>query len=236
MLATRERVVMISGAGRGIGRAVAQRLHADGYRLSLGMRPSPAAAETARAMEADRLLVAAYEAREAKSARDWVAATVARFGRIDAVVANAGIGLDADVETGTEADLDAMWDVNVKGPWRLIQAAFPHLKASGAGRVVAVASMSGKRVKSAPMTGYSMSKFALVALIRGVRHSGWPHGLRATAICPGYVATDMTADVADFPVTAMTPPETIAALVALAIGLPNEATMPELAVNCVLEP
>ncbi len=56
------------------------------------------------------------------------------------------------------------------------------------------------------MTGYSMSKFALVALIRGVRHSGWPHGLRAAAICPGYVATDMTAD-ADFPATAMTSPE-----------------------------
>jgi NAD(P)-dependent dehydrogenase (short-subunit alcohol dehydrogenase family) len=99
-----------------------------------------------------------------------------------------------------------MWDVNVKGPWRLIQTAFPHLKASGAGRVVAVASMSGKRVKSATMTGYSMSKFALVGLIRGVRHSGWAHGLRATAICPGYVATDMTAD-ADFPAAAMTSPE-----------------------------
>jgi NAD(P)-dependent dehydrogenase (short-subunit alcohol dehydrogenase family) len=128
-----------------------------------------------------------------------------------------------------------MWDVNVKGPWRLIQAAFPALKASGAGRVVAVASMSGKRVKSATMTGYSMSKFALVGLIRGIRHSGWAHGLRATAICPGYVATDMTAD-ADFPAAAMTSPETIASLASLAIGLPNEATMPELAVNCVLEP
>ena len=112
------------------------------------MRSSPAATETARALEGERLLVAGYEAREAKSAQDWVAATMARFDRIDAVVANAGIGLDADVETGNEADLDTMWDVNVKGPWRLIQAAFPHLKASGAGRVVAIASMSGKRVKT----------------------------------------------------------------------------------------
>src|SRR5882724_7534844 len=80
MLPPRERVVMISGASRGIGRAMAQRLHDDGYRLSLGMRPSPAATETVRAMEPDRLLVAAYEAREAKSAQDWVAATLARFG------------------------------------------------------------------------------------------------------------------------------------------------------------
>ena len=235
MLSARERVVMISGASRGIGRAIARRLYDDGYRLSLGMRPSPAADEAARGMEADRLLVATYDARAAKSAQDWVAATIARFGRIDAVVANAGIALDADIETGTEADLDAMWDVNAKGPWRLIHAAFPHLKATGAGRIVGIASMSGKRVKGATMTGYAMSKFALVALIRGVRHSGWPHGIRATAICPGYVATDMTAD-ANFPSASMTPPETIATLAALAIALPNEATMPELAVNCVLEP
>ena len=235
MLPTRERVVMISGASRGIGRAMALRLHQDGYRLSLGMRPSLAAAETARTLDAERLLVAAYDAREAKSAQDWVAATLARFGRIDAVVANAGIAFDGDIETGTEADLDAMWEVNVKGPWRLIQAAFPHLKATGTGRIVGVASMSGKRVKGATMTSYAMSKFALVALIRGVRHSGWPHGIRATAICPGYVATDMTAD-ASFPAAAMTAPETIASLASLAIGLPNEATMPELAVNCVLEP
>jgi NAD(P)-dependent dehydrogenase (short-subunit alcohol dehydrogenase family) len=235
MLTPRERVVMISGASRGIGRAVARRLYDDGYRLSLGMRPSPAATEAVRGLDADRLVVAAYEARAAESAQAWVAATLARFGRIDAVVANAGIGLFGDIETGTEADLDAMWDVNVKGPWRLIRAAFPHLKAAGAGRIVAVASMSGTRVKGATMTGYAMSKFALVALIRGVRHSGWAHGIRATAICPGYVATDMTAD-ADFPAASMTSPETIAALASLAIGLPNEATMPELAVNCVLEP
>jgi NAD(P)-dependent dehydrogenase (short-subunit alcohol dehydrogenase family) len=199
------------------------------------MRPSAAAEETIRGMDAERRLVAAYEARAAKSAQDWVAATLARFGRIDALIANAGIAHDADIETGTEADLDVMWDVNAKGPWRLIQAAFPHLKATGAGRIVGIASMSGKRVKGATMTGYAMSKFALVALIRGVRHSGWPHGIRATAICPGYVATDMTAD-ASFPTASMTPPETIASLAALAIGLPNEATMPELAVNCVLEP
>jgi NAD(P)-dependent dehydrogenase (short-subunit alcohol dehydrogenase family) len=235
MLSARERVVMVSGASRGIGRAIARRLYDEGYRLSLGMRPSAAAEETIRGMDAERRLVAAYEARAAKSAQDWVAATLARFGRIDALIANAGIAHDADIETGTEADLDVMWDVNAKGPWRLIQAAFPHLKATGAGRIVGIASMSGKRVKGATMTGYAMSKFALVALIRGVRHSGWPHGIRATAICPGYVATDMTAD-ASFPTASMTPPDTIAALAALAIGLPNEATMPELAVNCVLEP
>src|SRR5258705_12312640 len=77
MLPPRERVVMVSGASRGIGRAVAQRLHEDGYRLSLGMRSSPAATETARTLDADRLLVAPYEARAAQSAPDWDAASLA---------------------------------------------------------------------------------------------------------------------------------------------------------------
>ena len=233
MVSTQARVVMVSGASRGIGHAIARRLYADGYRVSLGMRTPPAGIP---GMAADRLLLSPYEAGDAATAQAWVAATLDRFGRIDAVVANAGIYLDADVESGAEEDLDALWDINVKGPWRLIQAAFPHLKRSGAGRVVGIASMSGKRLKSARMTGYAMSKFALMALIQGVRRSGWEHGIRATAICPGYVATDMTSDVTALAPEAMTPPATIAALVSMAIGLPNEAAMPELAVNCVLEP
>jgi NAD(P)-dependent dehydrogenase (short-subunit alcohol dehydrogenase family) len=64
MLPTRERVVMVSGASRGIGRAVAERLHADGCRSSLGLRPSPAAADAVRNMDSERLPVAAYEARD----------------------------------------------------------------------------------------------------------------------------------------------------------------------------
>ncbi|MGH6960206.1 MAG: SDR family NAD(P)-dependent oxidoreductase, partial [Dongiaceae bacterium] len=177
-----------------------------------------------------------YDASRAADAQGWVDATLARFGRIDAVVANAGIFREVTIDAGAEADLDAMWEINTRAPWRLVRAAWPALAASGTGRVVAVASMSGRRVKNARMTGYAMSKFALVALVEGIRHSGWAHGIRATAICPGYVAIDMSADVRALPPDAMTQPTTVAELVATAIALPNTASLPEIAVNCVLEP
>src|SRR6266481_3695322 len=84
--------------------------------------------------------------------------------------------------------------VNVKAPFRLIRAALPHLKASGSGRVVNVASLSGKRVMGLN-AGYQMSKPGHNA----VRRIGWEHGIRATALCPGFVDTELVAHVTDVP-------------------------------------
>ena len=127
-----------------------------------------------------------------------------------------------------------MWEVNVKGPLRLIRLALPWLKKSGSGRIVNVASLSGKRVKNA-YAGYAMSKFAVVALTHAVRRLGWDHGVRATAICPSFVATDMTAEVTAVPRGEMIQPADLAELVATALALPNNAVVAELLVNCRLE-
>jgi NADP-dependent 3-hydroxy acid dehydrogenase YdfG len=226
MLAAGERVVMVSGANRGIGAAIARRLAAAGFRLSLGVRndKTPGVAASARC------LVARYEARQRESAKAWVDATLERFGRIDALVNNAGIARDSTVEDESEDTLDEMWLVNVKAPLRVIRAALPHLKKSGVGRVVNIASLSGKRVKNAN-NGYAMTKFALMALTHSVRRLGWEHGIRATAICPSYVATDMTADVEEVDRAQMIPPEEIAELVACVLSLPNNAAVAELLVN-----
>ena len=80
-----------------------------------------------------------------------------------------------------------------------------------------------------------MSKFATMALSHAVRHGGWEHGIRSTAICPGYVATDMTADVTALPAEKMIQPGAIAALVATVLSLPNSASVAEIPVNCRLE-
>jgi NAD(P)-dependent dehydrogenase (short-subunit alcohol dehydrogenase family) len=224
------RVVMISGASRGIGAAIARRLTDDGYALSLGLRGQPAAPARANA------LVTPYEARDRDAGKRWVAATLERFGRIDAVVNNAGISpmVALDEPGEDETALDAMWEINVKAPLRVIRAALPHLKASGSGRVVNVVSLSGKRVKSRN-TGYTMSKFALIALTHAVRQIGWEHGIRATALCPGMVDTDMTANVTLLPRHEMIPPAALAELVATVLRLPNNAAVAELLVNCRLE-
>ena len=226
------RVVMISGANRGIGRAIAERLYALGYALSLGARdPADLALLTGR-MDAMRVMTHDYEALDAAAPGRWVEATVARFGRLDALVNNAGLLHPVSVEAGSEAELDHMWDVNARAPWRMIRAAWPHLKRAGNGRIVNIASISGLRVKSAEATGYAMSKFATVALTHGVRQEGWPHGIRAAALCPGFVATDMTDAWTSFPREQMVDPETVAETAALLIALPNNASVASLALNC----
>jgi NAD(P)-dependent dehydrogenase (short-subunit alcohol dehydrogenase family) len=107
----------------------------------------------------------------------------------------------------------------------------PHLKAAGSGRVVNVASLSGKRARNASI-GYAMTKFSLVALTHGIRHDGWDAGVRATALCPGFVATDMTSRVTKIARTEMTDPADIAVLVETLLRLPNTAVIAELLVNC----
>jgi NAD(P)-dependent dehydrogenase (short-subunit alcohol dehydrogenase family) len=222
------RVVMVSGASRGIGRAVVERLVAGGYCVSAGVRDSRGL------VGSDRLMLQRYDAESLTSAEAWVAATIDRFGRLDGLINAAAINPEADLTDPDETALDAMMLINVKAPMRLIRLALPYLGNNGEGRVINVASMSGKRVRN-PNAGYAMSKFALVALTHAVRQYGWDRGIRATAICPSFVATDMTAHVTKWPREKMSDPRDIAELIAMVLRLPNTATIAELLVNCRLE-
>lgn len=223
-----ERVALLSGGTRGIGAAVAARLRGAGWRLSLGAREPSAVGED------EATQVVAYDARGGTEAA-WVDAARKRFGRIDAVVCCAGVMHPSTVIEIDDADLDRMWEVNVKAPRRLVQAAWTDLRDAGAGRVVILSSLSGKRVKSAASAPYAMTKHAATALCHGIRQAGWDLGIRATAICPGYVDTDMARAITDFPPDRMTQPEEVARLVQLALDLPATASMAEMAVNCQLE-
>ncbi len=230
MLDPAGRVAMVSGASRGIGRAIAARLRARGFRISAGAR-DPATIEAA-----DDVLVQRYDATRTEDAAAWVDATMARFGRIDALVNAAGISSPrVRLDEPDETSLDGMLLVNVKGPLRLIRAALPHLRAAGEGRVINIASLSGKRVANENF-GYAISKFALIALTHALRREGWDAGIRATALCPGFVATDMTAYVTNVPRDKMTDPNDLAVLAETLILLPNTATIGELLVNWRLEP
>jgi NAD(P)-dependent dehydrogenase (short-subunit alcohol dehydrogenase family) len=231
MLAPDGRVVMISGANRGIGFAVAQRLYDAGYSLSLGARDPASFAEVTGGWEADRLLTGRYDAEDKQSHRQWVDETVARFGRLDGLVNNAGMMSDVSVEDDKDDELDRMWAVNVKAPLSMTRTALPHLRRCGAGRIVNVASLAGKAVYGAGI-GYSMTKFAAVALSHATRHAGWDDGVRCTALCPGYVATDMTAAGESVPFDQMIAPEDLAEVVQTLLSLSNTASIAELVINC----
>jgi NAD(P)-dependent dehydrogenase (short-subunit alcohol dehydrogenase family) len=229
------RVVMVSGANRGIGGAVARRLGDAGYRLSLDVRRESEIARIRGDYDTDRTLLCSYEAADRKSPTAWVEATIDRFGRLDAIVNAAGILRRFGVLDDDEDVFDELIEVNVKGPMRLIRAAYPHLRDSGAGRIVNLASLSGLRVKGGS-AGYAMSKFALVALTHSARQLGWADGVRATAICPGWVDTDMVAGVDAVPQAEMIRPADVATLVQTAIEMPNTASLAYIPVNCVDEP
>ncbi len=234
MLLPEGRVVMISGANRGIGLATARLLAEQGYSLSLGARDAAALETATSGLPGERVLRCAWDATDRAASAAWAARTREHFGRIDAVIANAGLSLPARLEDEDEAPYDRMWEVNFKGPLRLVRAAMPALREAGTGRAIVLASLSGKRVLSESL-GYPASKFAAVALVHAVRRAGWDDGVRATAVCPGMVDTDMVAHHETPAGAFKIEPETIAASMAYLLSLPNSAVVAELLINSRLE-
>ena len=226
------RVVMISGASRGIGLAIARRLQVDGYLLSLGVR-NPGALKD---FDPARTLVAKFDASKPGDAAPWLDATIERFGRLDGLINNAGILRAIDLRSGDEAILDEMWAVNVKGPFRLTRLALPHLEKTGHGRIINVASTDGKRYRDGVSVAYAMTKHAILALTHAAKFAGWEHGVRVTALCPGAVDTQLVASVPGVvPSANRIPPETIGDTVSFLLSLPNTASVAELVMNTRLE-
>jgi NAD(P)-dependent dehydrogenase (short-subunit alcohol dehydrogenase family) len=232
---TLPRILLISGASRGIGRAIAVEALSHGHRISLGLR-TPADLEDTPLAAGERVHHHPYDAREPAAAEAWVASCRERFGGIDGVVHCAGVFSRVTLRfaEGEETEIDHLWRVNVMGPWHLTRAAWPALVASGDGRVIALVSMSGKRVKGS-LAGYGASKFALMALCQSMRNEGWNDGIRVTAVCPSWVNTDMAAGVEVMAKQEMTQPGDLARLIHSVLAMPASCVPFELAVNCRLE-
>jgi NAD(P)-dependent dehydrogenase (short-subunit alcohol dehydrogenase family) len=227
------RVALISGASRGVGAAITERLLADGWAVSLGLRDVSIAK---RFEPQERVFAARFDANDPPTAAAWVDATIAHYGRIDALINNAAILRPLTLEQGDESDLDDLWAVNVKAPLRLIRAALPHLRKSGQGRVINMASTDAKRVRPGAPLGYVMTKHALHAMTQAVRLEAHADGVRATAICPGAIDTEMIANLPGAtPKADRLQPETVASMVAFILSLPNQANVAEFIANTRLE-
>ncbi|MHA7874153.1 SDR family oxidoreductase [Roseivivax sp.] len=232
-----DRLVLVSGGARGLGAALVRRCLEDGHRVSVGARRPEAVAEAFADVPPERLRAFRFDAEAPDTAEAWVAETARTMGPPDALINNAGILRMVDFERGSEDDLDALWRVNVKGPFRLIRAALPHLRASGRGRVVNIASTDAKRYRDASVSlGYVMTKQALLAMTHAVRFAGWDEGLRGTAICPGAIDTEMIDGIPGVtPKAQRLRPEDVAEIAALVLRLPNQASLPEIVANTRLE-
>lgn len=188
--------VLVTGASRGIGRAICMRLASQGAHL--------AACGSAHADELDTLIAAATErgaqvvpilgnlADPATPAR-LVQQAVAALGGLDAVVSNAGISRPSTLAQLTLDDWDQLFAVNTRAPWLLAKAAYAALRESR-GSFVAVASMSGMQPYPG-MGAYSPSKAALLMLVRTLAQEWAAEGIRVNAVSPGLIHTALTAKV-----------------------------------------
>ena len=229
-----QRTIVITGASRGIGRSIAERLLRDGHRLSLGLRqPDQLDGTFLDHPDVHRVV---YDAADASAAEALVTAAERRWGGMDTLIHCAGCLHRTPLlfDDAAEAELEELWRINLMGPWRLTRAAWPLLKRSGQGRIQVLVSMSGKRVKGR-MAGYPVSKFGLMALCQAMRNEGWDDGIRVTAICPSWVATEMALGVSSLPAEAMTQPDDLAEISSSLLHLGNAAVPFELALNCALE-
>ena len=228
---------MISGASQGIGAAIATRLLADGYRLSLGVREVDRTRQRFADAGKENLIVEYFEANEPGTVADWMDRTLAHFGELHVLVNNAGIWRQVNFDEGDEAALDDLWAVNVKSPFRLTRLALPHLRKCGFGRIVNIASTDGIRFRDTTCSvGYTMSKHALVAMSQATRHFGYDDGVRVTALCPGGVRTELIATVPGVtPLAERLEPETVAHMVAYLLSLPNNASVAWMPLNTRLE-
>jgi 3-hydroxybutyrate dehydrogenase len=182
------RRVLISGAGSGIGRAIAARLEADGARvLAADLRPDPDGPGVQ--LEAD------LTTREGNRAA--VDAALERLGGLDCVVANAGMQHVAPVEDFPEDDWDRMIALLLTSPFLLAKYAWPALREAGEARFIAIASAHGL-VASPFKSAYVSAKHGVIGLVRTLALEGAGDGILTSAVCPGFVRTPLVeSQVAD---------------------------------------
>jgi 3-oxoacyl-[acyl-carrier protein] reductase len=189
------RVALVTGGGRGIGRAIARQLARDGLAVAVNYRGSAdAAAETVQHIEeaGGTAIALAGNVADATEAAKLVADTVAHFGRLDVLVNNAGITRDNLLMRMSEGDWDAVLDTNLKGAFLCSKAALRHLlKARDSGRIISISSVVGI-IGNPGQANYAAAKAGLIGLTKTLAKEIASRGVTVNAIAPGFVTTDMT--------------------------------------------
>jgi 3-oxoacyl-[acyl-carrier protein] reductase len=194
MMANVKPVAVVTGGSRGIGRSIVEALVTTGYRVAF----SYAQHEQEAAQLADRIKATGGEVRAIKSdvsradeVRNFVDAVLKAFGQIDVLVNNAGVAVVGvkigDMET---EDWQRTLEVNLNGPFRMIQAVLPHMRSRKQGQIVNLSSNVTQRLP-ASFGAYTVSKAGIDALTRVLSKEEGPNGIRVNAVAPGPIMTDM---------------------------------------------
>ena len=228
---------LVTGAGTGIGRAIALRLGRDGARLSLLGRTAATLNATAALLEAEGAEAAVFTAdvRDREAVHAAVSAAAARFGPLRGAIANAGVG--GPNAPGADDRWDELIETNLSGTYHTARAAQAHLRPDGTRHLVFISSVLG-RIGVPGYTGYCAAKTGIIGLARALAHEVAADGVQVNAVCPGWVDTQMARDgiqgmadglglsyeqalaqaMRDVPVGRMSQPAHIAGLVAWLVG------------------
>jgi NAD(P)-dependent dehydrogenase (short-subunit alcohol dehydrogenase family) len=214
-----DRVAFITGASRGVGAAVGRAFHADGMRVALASRAGDD-------LGLDGALGLECDVRYPEAVSAAVDATVERFGGIDVVVANAGVGAYGPFLEMDPEDVEAMIDVNLKGTLYTARATLPHLVSAGGGDFVSLASVAGLRAFPGEAV-YNASKFGQLGFTRSLDHELREQGVRVMNIAPGGIATDFAMGSGRTPesVEGMMSAEEVADVVLFAVNQPRNLRM-----------
>ena len=190
-----DKVAFISGGGSGIGQAAASVLAARGAKVALAGRTPEELNEVAQAIERDggTAITVPCDVSDEKSVREAIATTVEKLGRLDVVVANAGVnGTWAGIDDLSIEDFRTTLDINLVGTFTTIKYAVPHMRRRG-GSVIVTSSVNGTRIFSnSGASAYSSSKAGQVALAKMLAVELGPDKIRVNVICPGAITTEIS--------------------------------------------
>ncbi len=216
------RVVLLTGASRGLGRATAERFLERGARVAVHVRTQERADTLAHQL-GDGALAVAGDLTSSKSARALVAKTVQQLGRLDILVNNAAVAFATRIESIEESEWRETVEVNLNAAFFCLQAAIPTMKAQKFGRVINVSSTAGRSVSTLAGAHYTASKAGLLGLTRAAAKELGPHGITVNAVCPGLFDTELARSNAtderlealqkNFPVQRLGRPEEVADLI-----------------------
>ena len=229
-----DRAALITGASSGIGLAIARALGQDGYGITVSARRPEKLEEAAKELESEGLEILSVPANMAKEEdiQNVVAKHEERFGRLDVLVNNAGVGIGGSIEGYETKKLDMQLDVNLRSVYLTTRDCIPMLKKAGGEHhkalVVNTASIAGK-MGQPWLAAYSATKAGVVGLSQGMHGELGKEGIQVTAFCPGFVATPMTDWVeGEVPKEEMIQPEDIAEAVRFLLRTSPNCIVPEI--------
>jgi NAD(P)-dependent dehydrogenase (short-subunit alcohol dehydrogenase family) len=184
------RRALVTGAGRGIGAAVARRLSAAGHRVALTARSADELAALAKELPGPAMVLPA-DVTDPDAIERVFAEVEREWGPVEVLVLNAGAGTSAPLAGTTDEDWQRMLDLNLTAPFRMMRRAVPGMVEARWGRVVAIASVAAKRGEPY-ICAYTASKHGLLGLVRSAARELATTGVTVNAVCPAYVDTPMT--------------------------------------------